>query len=27
LVGSPIHIDGYEPEYRPAPGLDETQSS
>jgi crotonobetainyl-CoA:carnitine CoA-transferase CaiB-like acyl-CoA transferase len=32
LVGSPIHIDGYTPEYRPAPRLDEhcdttTQSS
>jgi crotonobetainyl-CoA:carnitine CoA-transferase CaiB-like acyl-CoA transferase len=23
LVGSPIHIEGYEPEYRPAPRLDE----
>jgi CoA:oxalate CoA-transferase len=23
LVGSPIHVDGYEPEYRPAPRLDE----
>jgi crotonobetainyl-CoA:carnitine CoA-transferase CaiB-like acyl-CoA transferase len=23
LVGSPIHIDGYEPDYRPAPGVDE----
>ncbi|MDT5018488.1 MAG: CoA:oxalate CoA-transferase [Mycobacterium sp.] len=23
LVGSPIHIDGYEPQYRPAPRLDE----
>ncbi|MCV7299209.1 CoA transferase [Mycobacterium barrassiae] len=23
LVGSPIHIDGYDPEYRPAPRIDE----
>ena len=23
LVGSPIHIDGYEPDYRPPPSLDE----
>jgi crotonobetainyl-CoA:carnitine CoA-transferase CaiB-like acyl-CoA transferase len=23
LVGSPIHVSGYEPEYRPAPRLDE----
>jgi crotonobetainyl-CoA:carnitine CoA-transferase CaiB-like acyl-CoA transferase len=23
LVGSPIHIDGYEPQYRPAPRIDE----
>ncbi|MCT7662179.1 CaiB/BaiF CoA transferase family protein [Mycobacterium deserti] len=23
LVGSPIRIDGYQPEYRPAPGIDE----
>jgi crotonobetainyl-CoA:carnitine CoA-transferase CaiB-like acyl-CoA transferase len=27
LVGSPIHVDGYEPEYRPAPRLDQHQSS
>jgi CoA:oxalate CoA-transferase len=27
LVGSPIHVDGYAPEYRPAPSLDEHQSS
>ena len=26
LVGSPIHVDGYEPEYRPAPRLGEHQS-
>ena len=23
LVGSPIHVSGYQPEYRPAPRLDE----
>jgi crotonobetainyl-CoA:carnitine CoA-transferase CaiB-like acyl-CoA transferase len=27
LVGSPIHIDGYDPEYRPAPRIDEHASS
>ncbi len=27
LVGSPIHIDGYDPEYRPAPRIDEHAES